>query len=119
MEISTENSKKWQSTWRRVCNMAYFRKDIVSELIVIPEDGEYEFLEKLDLEWEHACFTLDYAWKTISKLTDANGEFLQPLVVPELKEIYIPNILFQSPGVYSWFSYSFPNCKVFFWEDEM
>lgn len=119
MKLSVEDIEKWQRLWRNVCNMAYFRKDIVSELIVIPEDGEYEYLETLDLEWEDAYVTLDYAWKNVSKLTNKHGEFLQPLVVPEFKEIYVPRILFSSPGVYSWFSYSFPNCNVFFWEDNM
>lgn len=119
MVISVEDTQKWQRLWSHVCDMAYFRKGIVSELVVIPEEGEYEYLKKLDVEWEHAYITLDYTWKNVSKLTNKHGEFLQTLVVPELEEIYVPRILFESPGVYSWFSYSFPNCKIFFWEDDM
>jgi hypothetical protein len=119
MKISVEDTEKWQRLWRQICDMAYLRENIITKLVVIPEEEEYNYLKKLDIEWEHQHITLSYAWRNISKLTDKNGEFLNPLVVPELEEIYVPNILFQAPGVYTWFSYSFPNCKIFFWEDDM
>lgn len=82
--------------------MAYYRKNVVSEFIV---DGLYDELLKLKNLEE---LTLDFQWK--------NYQQLKPLIIPELKYIYVPRILFESLGVYAWFKYSFPNCKIEFWE---
>lgn len=92
----------WQETWQKLCDMAYYRKNVVSEFIV---DGLYEEILKLKNLEE---LTLDFQWK--------NYQELKPLIIPELKYIYVPRILFESLGVYAWFKYSFPNCKIEFWE---
>jgi hypothetical protein len=92
----------WQETWQKLCDMAYYRKNVVSEFIV---DGLYDELLKLKNLEE---LTLDFQWK--------NYQQLKPLIIPELKYIYVPRILFESLGVYAWFKYSFPNCKIEFWE---
>jgi len=50
---------------------------------------------------------------------DPDGNYVDPVVVPELKEIYVPRILFTCLGVFTWFRHSFPNCQILFWEDDM
>jgi hypothetical protein len=97
----------WQETWQRLCDMAYYRKNVVSEFIVdgLLGDLEQELLESNNVEE----LTLDFQWQKYQQL--------KPLVIPELKYIYVPKTLFESLGVYSWFRYSFPNCKIEFWEN--
>lgn len=119
MEITNQDIEKWQKIWQQLCDMAYFRKNIVNELAVIPTNGEYESLIQNHIKTNYTQITLDFTWKKVSELKDINGEFLEPQVVPELQEIYIPRLLFKSPGVYSWFKHSFPNCVIFFWEDDI
>lgn len=103
----------WKTIWQHICEMAYRRENIVDG-VVIPI-GEYDEIKKhYDEE-----ITLDYTWKTWSRLRDSDGKYIDALVVPELKEIYVPRILFETPGVYAWFNYSFPNCSIFFWEDDL
>jgi len=95
----------WQETWQRLCDMAYYRKNVVSEFVVdgLLGDLEHELLESENIEE----LTLDFQWQKYQRL--------KPLVIPELKYICVPKILFESLGVYSWFRYSFPNCKIEFW----
>jgi hypothetical protein len=97
----------WQETWQRLCDMAYYRKNVVSEFVVdgLLGDLEQELLESNNIEE----LTLDFQWQKYQQL--------KPLVIPELKYIYVPKTLFESLGVYSWFRYSFPNCKIEFWEN--
>ena len=57
--------------------------------------------------------TLDYMWKEYSQKA---GPGVMPRVVPELTQLHVPACLFYSLGVDSWFSHSFPNCKVTYWE---
>jgi hypothetical protein len=85
--------------------MAYYRKNVVSEFVVdgLLGDLEQELLESKNIEE----LTLDFQWQKYQRL--------KPLVIPELKYICVPKILFESLGVYSWFQYSFPNCKIEFW----
>ena len=85
--------------------MAYYRKNVVSEIVT---DGTYEeLLHSKNIEE----MSLDFQWK--------NYNSLKPLVINELKYIFVPKILFESLGVYAWFRYSFPNCRIDFWEMEM
>jgi hypothetical protein len=95
----------WQETWKKLCDMAYYRKNVVSEIVT---DGTYEeLLQSKNIEE----MSLDFQWK--------NYNSLKPLVINELKYIFVPKILFESLGVYAWFRYSFPNCRIDFWEMEM
>ena len=58
-------------------------------------------------DYEH--LTLESVWEIVSK---NSGD---PKVVPELKEVHAPHVLFECIGVYQWFAYSFPNCKLYLW----
>jgi hypothetical protein len=116
MKISQEEVLKWQLIWNRLCNMAYYRTDIANEVVT----GRAEHGDIFDYQYEASNFqeiTLDHTWKKFSSLKDENGNFLEALVVPEVQEIYVPRILFEGPGVYTWFLHSFPNCLILFWED--
>ena len=93
------------TAWRQICDMAYFRSHIVDEIIV----GEHNNIT------EKA--RLDYHWKQYSSLKDPRGDFIEALVVPELKYIRVPYNLFHTEGVYAWFRHSFPNCVITFWEE--
>lgn len=107
------NVEFWKSIWQHVCEMAYFRKNIIESIVLPPEN--YDELKR------NKCkeMTLDYTWKFWSQLRDSNGMYHDALVVPELKEIYVPRILFETLGVYAWFNHSFPNCSIHFWEDDL
>jgi hypothetical protein len=48
-------------------------------------------------------------------MTNSLGAFIEPKVVPELLYIKVPKVLFEDVGIYAWFKYSFPNCKIEFW----
>ena len=99
--------------------MSYHRSFLTDEIVVSIEN--YEVLEKYKNinPNEFYTLTLDYMWKQYSKRRDINGHFIEPQVVPELKYLFVPRILFDSLGIRSWFQFSFPNCKVQFWEDVM
>ena len=91
----------WQQLWRRVCEMAYLRRNICEDLSVYPYD---EVQEEVPEE-----YTLDYMW------TEYNEKYHEALVVPELKKLFVPRDLFLCLGVTQWFMFSFPNCVVEFW----
>lgn len=90
----------WQSIWQQICEMAYENTNPVEKIIIEPTDFE-------DKEEN----TLTYTWKQYSK---KHGPIM-PGVVYELKELYVPKSLFEDLGIYSWFRYSFPNCKISYW----
>ena len=113
MELTNEQIKKWQAVWHRVCGLAFFRKNIVTKIIVDDTD---------DIKHYRSCrnfeeVTLDYTWKFYSSLRDENGNYIDTLIVPELEQIYVPHALFEALGVHSWFKHSFPNCVISFWEE--
>jgi hypothetical protein len=113
MELTNEQIKKWQIIWHRVCALSFFRKDIVSQIIIDNQEDIKKYRSSRNFEE----ITLDYTWKFYSSLKDQNGNYIEPLVVPELEKIYVPHALFEALGVYAWFKYSFPNCVISFWED--
>jgi hypothetical protein len=119
MDIPSEEVKRWQSIWHKVCDMAYHRRNVLTTITIVPEQGEYSKLIEYHAKYDIEPIKLDFIWKRVSQLRDENNAFLQPLVVPELREIYVPRLLFESKGVYAWFKHSFPNCVLFFWEDQM
>ena len=119
MEVPQDIINKWQTVWKYITRMAYYRIDVVDNVSVTKHD--YETLLKYS---QSRCsnfdeITLDYEWTLVSRCKDETGTFRLPLVVPELREIYVPRILFETLGVYSWFKHSFPNCTILFWEDDM
>jgi len=112
MKIPQLTVEKWQILWQQICDMSYYRKNIVEEIKT--DVSEYDDLYKYQNFNE---ITLEYIWKFNSSFKNVDGEYLQALVVPELKNIYVPRFLFETLGVFEWFKYSFPNCKILFWED--
>lgn len=103
---------KWQTFWTHVCDMAYYRKDVCSELKIFPS---FDVEVNLSETYKFTNFnelTLDYIW-------DNPKKYNQALVVSELKTIFVPKCLFECIGVYKWFEYSFPNCEIVFWESLM
>ena len=85
--------------WNTLCDMAYRNGPRVEEIVI----------SVFDIPKNHDHLTLEYTWKNASK----NGG--EPDVVPELKKLYAPHMLFECIGVYQWFSHSFPNCEIYLW----
>ena len=112
MELTNEQIKKWQTVWQRVCNLAFFRKDIVTRIIVDYTDDIKKYMSCRNFEE----ITLDYTWKIYSSIKDENGNYIEALVVPELEQLCVPHAIFEALGVYAWFKHSFPNCVISFWE---
>lgn len=100
----------WQNIWNKLFRMSYFREDIVDEIITMPtRSDDLEYYKKSNPN-NYYEITLAYCWREFCK---THKDYVQ--VVPELKKIYVPECLFACPGVWSWFNYSFPNCKITFW----
>ena len=85
--------------------MAYFRTHISDEIVVGPHNIPNEKA------------TLDYHWQRYSSLKDPNGDYIEALVVPELKRIVVPLHLFYTQGVLAWFKHSFPNCDINYYDE--
>lgn len=85
--------------WKQLCSMAYVNGPRVEEIII----------PVFDIPTSYDNLTLEYAWRNASKNAD------YPAVVPELKKLYAPQILFDCIGVYQWFAHSFPNCEIYLW----
>lgn len=114
MEVPQDIIEEWQAIWQQICDMTYHGKNIVDHVYTTPNDiGD---VEKYKNASNFELITLDHVWSLVSRCKDENGRFLQPRVVPELQEIYVPGILFETMGVYQWFKHSFPNCSILFWE---
>jgi hypothetical protein len=118
MEIPQYVVNKWQVVWQKICDMAYHRKDI--NAIVSVENSDYSELLKYMINAKNFnLITLEHMWAQASSARNADGTHAEVFVVPELREIYVPRILFETLGVYTWFKHSFPNCSILFWEDDM
>jgi len=117
MEVPQETVQKWQAIWQQICDMAYFRKNITDKVVIPMNDYTTILKYKTSRYQNFHELTFDYQWQKNSSIRDESGYYLEALVVPELKEIYVPRILFQSMGVLNLFKHSFPNCLVLFWED--
>jgi len=118
MDVPQEVINKWQDVWWYICDMAYYRKNVSSSVHLKKIDYK-ELLAYTDSAKNFEQITLDYIWKQASARRDPDGNYVDPVVVPELKEIYVPRILFTCLGVFTWFRHSFPNCQILFWEDDM
>lgn len=122
---SYETILGWKVVWDKVCRMAYENEKPVQELVVVPDRIRIEGIAFHMNEKEQANYysrqippnsdviTLDYTWKYYSK---AHGT-KDPKVVPEFERLHVPRSLFQTLGVGPWFRYSFPNCKITFWDE--
>lgn len=119
MGIPQQTLEKWQTIWQQVCEMAYYKKNVVEQLQISVDDYDSLIRYKNNHRDQFDELMLDFTWKQFSQNRDTNGNFIEALVVPELTFIYVPRILFETIGVYSWFKFSFPNCVIYFWEDDM
>jgi hypothetical protein len=97
----------WQPIWRRLCEMSFYGVYIQKEFVIPPRKIVYS-----DIFFE--C-TLDHEYRRISTRLDSLGMYIEPRIIPELVYIKAPKVLFEHLGVYSWFKYSFPNCKIELW----
>lgn len=88
----------WITFWRKLCDMAYYRKDICEKLIALPKEGG-----------NTRKIHFNTVWKEYSRVGDAKK-------VPELKELYVPRDIFVCAGIWSFMTYCFPNCRIVFWE---
>jgi hypothetical protein len=118
MEVPQDVINKWQPIWQQICDMAYSRKNIVPTVSI----EKFNYSDLLGYMLNSRNFdqiTLDYTWKQTTSRKNTDGTPVEVFVVPELREIYVPRILFETLGVFQWFKHSFPNCSILFWEDEM
>lgn len=100
----------WQKVWNTLLRMAYLREGIVDRLAVLTSQvDDLCFYERQSAK-NYYEITFEYSWREFCKTHKDSIH-----VVPELKEVYVPKCLFQCPGVWALFNYSFPNCKVIFW----
>lgn len=126
-KYSQETINKWKTIWSSICDMCYTGINIQEEIITNP--GYFQVDDEVMMnsnEKEQSIFygnqyptndkeiTLDYTWKEYSQKADPG---VMPSVVPEFKHLHVPIFLFYTFGVDAWFSHSFPNCKVTFWEN--
>lgn len=98
--------------------MSYHRKDI-NAIVSVEKTSYSEVLKYMINAKNFDLITLNHTWSQASLVKNADGLPVEPFVVPELREIYVPRILFETLGVYTWFKHSFPNCSILFWEDDM
>jgi hypothetical protein len=100
---------KWKTVWRQLCDMAYYRKNIVEKLIVLPKSAhDATIYKKAGFKNEKdICF--DTVWKEYSHVGSIQ-------VVPELKELYVPFDLLICPGIWAFMDTCFPNCKIQVWD---
>ena len=96
--------------------MSYHRKNIVDSLSIAMCDYQ-TLLEYSNFSRNFEEITLEHTWKKTSSTRDSNGSYIETQIVPELTNIYVPKLLFETPGVYNWFKRSFPNCSIEYWED--
>lgn len=116
----------WQHLWDKICRMAYEKKDICERIIAHPgimhingrvvsdkrestHSREYNRREPVNSYF----LTLENVWKQYSLFHGTQ----MPYEIPEFKELVVPYSLYNCLGVQSWFRHSFPNCKVYFWDE--
>jgi hypothetical protein len=118
--------ESWQYVWDHICKMAYEGKNVVESIVTRPGvmyiDGVLTNEKK---QSEHSkvyrnkdlansyFLNLDNVWKQYSQFYGP----VMPKVIPEFKELIVPYALYDCLGVQSWFRHSFPNCKVFYWDE--
>jgi len=116
----------WQQVWDMICKMAYENGPVYEKIVTTPgimhvngrvvhdkresaHSQEYNRREPVNSYF----LTLENIWKQYSLLYGTQ----MPDVVPEFKELIVPYSLYNCLGVQSWFRHSFPNCKVFYWDE--
>lgn len=110
-KYSAETVDEWQQVWKSICEMAYCQTYVFEEIITKPHISEKD--DNRIYRNHPSELTLDFIWKQYSNHYGTQ----MPFVIPMLKRLHVPRVLFEEIGVYSWFKYSFPNCKITFWEE--
>lgn len=118
--------EQWQIVWDKVCRMAYHGEDICDKIITRPgnmniggkpvKDARQSTHSQYYAKGEplnNYFLTLENIWRQYSTF---HGP-MHPKVIPELKELVVPHALFDCLGVQAWFMHSFPNCKIFYWDE--
>lgn len=122
-----ETVNDWTQVWETICKMAYEGTESTSTILTTPSFMMVEETANDNLnEIEHSNYykkkypdneyeiTLDCVWKKYSRMYPYMD---YPLVNLGLERLHVPRTLFESLGIYPWFKYSFPNCKITFWEE--
>ena len=115
----------WTIIWERICKMAYENSDICPELITLPggmvieglsnprnDEDEHQIYYQKRIPENEDQITFDYTWKRFSKNYGAPYTLF---IIPDLRRLHVPRVLFDSLGVSQFFRHSFPNCKITFW----
>lgn len=124
---SQETVDDWSQVWETICKMAYEGKQTTSAILTTPSFMMVEESANDNLsEGEHSSYyrkkypdneydiTLDCTWKKYSRMY---SHMKDPLINLGFERLHVPRPLFESLGIYPWFRYSFPNCKITFWEE--
>lgn len=115
--VRKEAVERWQSIWKHLLDMAYFRKNISDRILVDMSDvNDIRKWARYDMDFY--LLTFDYVWQEYAQQRDVEGGFLVPKVVPELRELFVPAILFETLGSMTFMKQVFPNCRISFWEEE-
>jgi hypothetical protein len=123
---SQETLSAWQEVWGIICKMAYENATGYNSIITTPSFMMVERTANDTLnEKEHSNYynkkipdndydiTLDHTWKKYSRMYPTS----ELSVNLQFEKLHVPRALFESLGIYRWFQYSFPNCKITFWEE--
>ena len=109
--IPKETIEDWQLFWEQLLDMAYKRKDICTY---------YEYSSEYDPDWVNTTdfekITFEYSWRKYSSQKDEYGRYIEPLEVPELKELVVHSKLFRCLGSGPFMKVCFPNCVITFVE---
>lgn len=116
----------WQDVWDKICKMAYEGKDVCEKIVTRPgilhingqvlhDSTESTHSREYNRHTPVNSYflTLENVWKQYSSFYGSQ----MPQVVSEFKELIVPYSLYNCLGVQSWFRHSFPNCKVYFWDE--
>ena len=122
---SQETVDSWVQVWETICKMAYEGEENTTSIITSPsfmiveenandnldeaEQSNYYKKRYPDNDYE---ITLDCTWKKYSRMY---SHLNNSLINLGFERLHVPRPLFENLGIYLWFKYSFPNCKITFW----
>ncbi len=115
--IPQEVIDEWKTVWTQLLDMAYYRKNITSEIRTqknFPQCLQFYRWSKTEPDFEK--LTLKHTWQEYNRELKGGG-FVEPEVIPQFERLVVPAVLFDCLGVNSFMKQCFPNCKIVFWED--
>jgi hypothetical protein len=116
MEVPQHVIQKWQAVWRKLLDMAYHGKDVTRQFLT--DNTHYDDLyiwSKHARNFEQIQFIS--TWRKYD-IKDSDGNYIDPIQVPQLEHLYVPRILFDCLGIDTFMSECFPKCVVTYWEDD-